>query len=135
MSLGSGVRFSRPHHWWTPILIIQPTGFRIAASRTCCTAGNSMPIKIPIIAITTKSSTSVNPRRLNCLGWNNIKQTSMIKLGGKKSEFESRSRLSYIQDEPRSVMFTSDQHWVNYFASRHRIQNSTFRIRSLTNWA
>src|SRR4051812_46353532 len=34
---------------------------RAAASRTFCTAGNSRPIKIAIIAITTRSSMSVNP--------------------------------------------------------------------------
>ena len=33
---------------------------RLAASLTDCTAGRSMPIRTPIIAITTRSSTSVN---------------------------------------------------------------------------
>lgn len=35
-----------------------------AASRAACTAGNSKPTRIPIIAITTRSSTRVNARRL-----------------------------------------------------------------------
>ena len=34
-----------------------------AASRTACTAGNNSAIKMPIIAITTKSSTSVKALR------------------------------------------------------------------------
>ena len=38
---------------------------RAAASRTFCTAGSNNPIKIAIIAITTSSSISVNPARLN----------------------------------------------------------------------
>jgi hypothetical protein len=33
-----------------------------AASRACCTAGSSNPINVPMIAITTTSSTSVKPR-------------------------------------------------------------------------
>src|SRR5262245_37770788 len=36
---------------------------RLAASRTFCTAGRSSPIRIAMIAITTKISISVNPRR------------------------------------------------------------------------
>ncbi len=36
---------------------------RRAASRAVCTAGRSRPISVAMIAITTKSSTSVNPRR------------------------------------------------------------------------
>src|SRR5437879_126822 len=36
---------------------------RAAASRAFCTAGNSKPIKSAMTAITTSSSTSVNPRR------------------------------------------------------------------------
>ena len=36
---------------------------RRAASRADCTAGSSSEIKMPMIVITTKSSTSVNPRR------------------------------------------------------------------------
>jgi hypothetical protein len=36
---------------------------RRAASRADCTAGNSKAIKIPMIAITTSNSTSVNPLR------------------------------------------------------------------------
>src|SRR5579864_1548949 len=36
---------------------------RAAASRTFCTAGNSRPMRIDIIAITTKSSMSVNAER------------------------------------------------------------------------
>jgi hypothetical protein len=34
-----------------------------AVSRTFCTAGSRSPIKIPMIAITTNSSTSVKPDR------------------------------------------------------------------------
>src|SRR5207244_3068908 len=37
---------------------------RAAASRTFCTAGSSSPIRIAIIAITTRSSIRVNPNRL-----------------------------------------------------------------------
>jgi hypothetical protein len=37
---------------------------RRAASRADCTAGNSNAIKTAMIAITTKSSMSVKPRRL-----------------------------------------------------------------------
>src|SRR6187431_539560 len=40
--------------------------FRRAASRAACTAGSSSATSVPIIAITTKSSTSVKPRDL-CL--------------------------------------------------------------------
>ena len=36
---------------------------RLALSRAACTAGNSNPTRIPIIAITTRSSTSVKARR------------------------------------------------------------------------
>jgi hypothetical protein len=36
---------------------------RLAASRAACTAGNSNPTRMPIIAITTSNSTKVNPRR------------------------------------------------------------------------
>src|SRR3954469_26023830 len=36
---------------------------RAAASRTFCTAGRSSPIRMAMIAITTSSSISVNPRR------------------------------------------------------------------------
>ena len=35
---------------------------RRAASRAACTAGNNNEIKMPMMAITTKSSTSVKPR-------------------------------------------------------------------------
>src|SRR5438067_881337 len=35
---------------------------RLAASRTFCTAGSSRPIKTAMMAITTRSSMSVNPR-------------------------------------------------------------------------
>ncbi len=38
-----------------------------AASRTCWTAGRSIPIKIPMIAITTNNSTSVKPDLLRSL--------------------------------------------------------------------
>jgi hypothetical protein len=34
---------------------------RRAASRAACTAGNSNPTKTPMIAMTTNSSTNVNP--------------------------------------------------------------------------
>ncbi len=34
---------------------------RRAASRAACTAGNNNPTSIPIMAMTTKSSTNVNP--------------------------------------------------------------------------
>jgi hypothetical protein len=37
---------------------------RRAASRAACTAGSNRAIKMPMIAITTNNSTSVNPRRL-----------------------------------------------------------------------
>jgi hypothetical protein len=37
---------------------------RRALSRTACTAGSKSPTKVPMMAITTKSSTSVNPYRL-----------------------------------------------------------------------
>src|SRR6516225_8885917 len=40
---------------------------RAAASRTFCTAGRSNAIKMPMMAITTSSSTSVNARRRNSL--------------------------------------------------------------------
>jgi hypothetical protein len=36
---------------------------RLAASRAACTAGNNSAIKMPMIAITTKSSISVKPGR------------------------------------------------------------------------
>jgi hypothetical protein len=36
---------------------------RLAASRTFCTAGTSSPISTAMMAITTKSSMSVKPRR------------------------------------------------------------------------
>jgi hypothetical protein len=36
---------------------------RLAAARAACTAGKSNAIKIPIIAITTRSSTSVKPNK------------------------------------------------------------------------
>src|SRR5262245_38260166 len=36
---------------------------RAAASRTFCTAGSSNPIRIAMMAMTTRSSMSVNPRR------------------------------------------------------------------------
>jgi hypothetical protein len=36
---------------------------RLAASRACWTAGRSNPTKTPMIAMTTSSSTSVNPLR------------------------------------------------------------------------
>ena len=35
---------------------------RRAASRAACTAGNNTAIRMPMIAITTRSSTSVKPR-------------------------------------------------------------------------
>ena len=38
---------------------------RLAASRAACTAGNSKPTSTPMIAMTTSSSTSVNPRFVN----------------------------------------------------------------------
>ena len=34
---------------------------RLAASRAFCTAGNSMPIRVEMMAITTSNSISVNP--------------------------------------------------------------------------
>src|SRR5262249_9585862 len=37
---------------------------RLAAARTFCTAGNKRAIRMPMMAITTKSSISVNPRRV-----------------------------------------------------------------------
>jgi hypothetical protein len=37
---------------------------RLAASRAACTAGSNNPTSIPIIAITTKSSTNVKPKDL-----------------------------------------------------------------------
>ena len=36
---------------------------RLAASRAACTAGSKSPTSVPMMAITTKSSTSVKPRR------------------------------------------------------------------------
>ena len=36
---------------------------RLAASRACWTAGNVKPTKMPMMAMTTSNSTSVNPRR------------------------------------------------------------------------
>jgi hypothetical protein len=36
---------------------------RLAASRAACTAGKSNAIKTPMIAITTRSSTSVKPSK------------------------------------------------------------------------
>ena len=52
------------------ICIAKPTFFRLdlhcvrrADSRTDCTAGRSIPIKTPMIAITTSNSTSVKPGR------------------------------------------------------------------------
>ena len=37
---------------------------RLAASRAACTAGSNSAMRIPMIAITTSNSTSVNPRWL-----------------------------------------------------------------------
>src|SRR5262245_36105926 len=69
------------HHVYQPALgnrplvswklwIARPSCFRLllhwtraAASRTFCTAGKSRPMRMAMIAITTKSSISVNPRR------------------------------------------------------------------------
>ena len=48
-----------------------PREERRAASRADCTAGNNMATSMPIIAITTSSSTSVNPkcRRATWVEW------------------------------------------------------------------
>jgi hypothetical protein len=44
-------------HWMRP-----------AAARTFCTAGNSNPMSVPMIAMTTSSSMSVNALRLRMIG-------------------------------------------------------------------
>ncbi len=54
-------RICRPN----PICLrLLPQFERRAASRAACTAGRSRPMRTPMMAITTKSSTSVKPRRL-----------------------------------------------------------------------
>jgi len=45
-------------------LTLLPQPLRRAASRAACTAGSSRPTNVPMMAIATSSSTSVNPRRL-----------------------------------------------------------------------
>src|SRR5690606_35635132 len=53
---------------------------RRAASRACCTAGSSSAIRIAMIAMTTSSSISVNPRDLAFIG-----TSSLVQCGNKKS--------------------------------------------------
>jgi hypothetical protein len=43
----------------------------LAASLAACTAGSNNPTKIPMMAMTTKSSTNVNPRRENRIFFDN----------------------------------------------------------------
>ncbi len=52
---------------------------RLAASRACCTAGNSKAIKMAIIAITTNNSINVNPIRFLELCRVDIKPLPSIK--------------------------------------------------------
>ena len=55
-------------------LKLQPV--RLAASRALCTAGRSRPISVAMIAITTKSSTRVKPRRFELWIDTDMRKTS-----------------------------------------------------------
>jgi hypothetical protein len=54
-------------------LMLLEHDIRRAASRAAWTAGSNSPTRIPIIAMTTSSSTKVNPRESIFLQLNNLK--------------------------------------------------------------
>src|SRR5438874_12235110 len=58
---------------------------RAAASRTFWTAGRSRPMRIAMIAITTKSSINVKPRRLRRMG-----RDLWVRRNGEKNETARR---------------------------------------------
>jgi len=62
---------------------------RRALSRALCTAGKSSPIRVAMIAITTKSSTSVNARRLNARGELQQARGTLRETLGGRSDIES----------------------------------------------
>src|SRR5262245_1869094 len=62
-----------------------------AASRAACTAGNSRARRIPMIAITTSNSTSVNARRTMTISWQVWKRR-----GGSREDSQTILRTSEI---------------------------------------
>src|SRR5579884_2462512 len=69
---------------------------RAAASRTFCTAGTSMPTRMAMMAITTKSSISVNARLLLDTGRMFGIERSPLATGRRKEGLETTYRLSGI---------------------------------------
>ena len=80
----------------------------LAASRTCWMAGNSMPISMPMMAITTSNSTNVNARF--CLidfshNFESFQSGSRRRWkwrhgGDERERKRSRRRTNYIQTHP-----------------------------------
>ena len=63
---------------------------RAAASRTFCTAGSSNPIKIAMIAITTRSSISVNADRVRGVDMDSSEKNEMRK---RRMKYSARARV------------------------------------------
>ena len=107
---------------------------RLAAARTACTAGNSMPTRMPMIAMTTSNSTSVNPLFSFFIAqipknWFCCKPTycycSVFANASQSRDqiLPDSLRVVFLVSLAKSAMFLKSPQKIPFLTFRHRLQN------------
>src|SRR5436190_18573394 len=100
---------------------------RRADSRAICTAGNSKATSTPIMAMTTSSSTSVNPpgRRLEQLC---MKRSSTVELALKRRTQRKMRKGALRGRQDRAVFFQVNARQVGRLRQHFRPQGRAIRL-------
>jgi hypothetical protein len=87
-----------------------------AASRAVCTAGNNNAIKIPMIVMTTNSSTSVKPRLRNELFISVPEKTKRVVKSAKKEVHQDALRFSnWVTQQEKTAIIRQTKHPNDYY--------------------